>query len=73
MTLEEDKFDFDDTEEYDEQNDNYEEEEFFHGEYYNQLFEDLGIDIKLKFEKYLWSQGLNWKIPSYKIIDLLQN
>ena len=73
MTLEEDRIVFDDTEEYDEQNDNYEEDEIFHEEYYNQLSDDLAVNIKLKFEKYLWSQGLNWKIPSYKIIDLLQN
>ena len=73
MSLEEDRFDFNDNEEYDELNDSAEEEEFFHEEYYNQLLEDLAINIKLKFEKYLLTQGLNWKIPSHKILDLLQN
>ena len=73
MSLEEDRFDFNDNEEYDELNDSAEEEEFFHEEYYNKLLEDLAINIKLKFEKYLLTQGLNWKIPSHKILDLLQN
>jgi hypothetical protein len=73
MSLEDDRFDFNDNEEYDELNDSAEEEEIFHEEYYNQLLEDLAINIKLKFDKYLSNQGLNWKILSHKIVDLLQN
>ena len=74
MSLEEERFDFSNNEEYDEDlNENTEEEEYFHDDFYNQSLEDLTINIKIKFEDYLNSQGFNFKIPSYKFVNLLEN
>jgi hypothetical protein len=59
--------------EYDMENENEYEEEIFDNEYYNQLLDDLSINILFKFKKYLDVQGLNMcrKLSSLKLLDLL--
>ena len=74
MSLEEDYKEFCNDTDFTEDDSQNEEEIFFHDEYYNQLLDDLSINILCKFRKYLDEQGLNIckKLSSTKIFELLQ-